>query len=666
MFKKLFCIPLLVLLAVGKAQVQTFEMPPSPSKQPSQRAVIPGAYLDVLKDVKIHEKVNGKNPYVINNLLTFKMLNKEFCDVCQELATYKSKGWRLNSYQKKYFKYFCPSNPNLSKNIKKFFEQKACRSFNPNDRVFTKDDTLRGQLTPIRACYDVRHYDLRVRFDVKNKTIEGSNTITFDLLERSDKIQIDAHKQLNIKAVQMDGKDLKFDRFNNVLFVYLPASEPAKGLKLTVSYDGKPAEAIDPPWQGGFIWKQKGGKPWAGVTCEHLGSSVWWPSKDHPSDEPDSMKTHFEVPEELEVVSNGNLDKVEPLSSKYKAYHWKISYPINTYNVTFYIGDFSYFKSQLTDSVGTQDLEYYVLPKNVAKAKQHYKISEEVVKFYSEAFGEFPFKKDGFCLVESPYAGMEHQTAIAIGTKYGKENRYVAVKDDYLIIHEAAHEWWGNSVTAKDMAHAWIQEGFATYAELLFIENKYGHPAYLKETLVKEFSVFNFWPVVGEEGLNDNTFISGDIYDKGALFLHSLRTTIDNDKLFFEIIKTFANRYKYKQVVTQDFLNVVNELTQEDYEPFFKAYLYQTLVPTLEYKYHYDEKQGKSIITSRWTNVPAGFKMPFAMYEKEGEFHRVEASTQWSTFKVNSDKPIRFVGFREATDCPRNYTTYHYTKMIED
>lgn len=661
MLRKLFFITMLVSVLI-KAQDH------ADTTKAVDRSSIHGAFIDVLHDIKTIEKKDPYNTFVKLNELRFKMINRELGNFCDDLDKYKRSGWIINDkYARQYYKFFCYNNPDAHKSLKDFFKEKSCPSFNPNKRVFTHDDSLRGQLAPFRAGFDVRHYDLTVRFDIRKKRISGSNTITFDLVDDIRRIQIDAHKQLHISSIQMGGNALEFERSNNAIFINLPPLAVRKNLKMTIKYEGKVAKAINPPWKGGFIWKKKNGKTWAGVTCEHLGSSIWWPGKDHPSDEPDSMDTHFEVPENLEVVSNGNMVGEEQLANKYKSYHWKVSYPINTYNVTFYIGDFTYFKSQITDTTGIpQDLEYYVLPKNLAKAQQHYKISEEVVQFYSKAFGEFPFKKDGFCLVESPYAGMEHQTAIAIGTKYGKEKRYIAVKDDYLIIHEAAHEWWGNSVTAKDMAHAWIQEGFATYAELMFIENKYGHNTYLQETLVKELGIYNIWPVVGVEGINDNTFTTCDIYDKGALFLHSLRTTINNDTLFFEIIKTFATRNKYKQVVTQDFLNIVNEFTKKDYEPFFKAFLYQAKVPTLEYNYEYSTAFGKSKIKYRWTEVPSGFEMPFALSELDGAFHRVNATTNWQEFEIVSPKPIRFVTYLLANGCPKNYTTYYYTKMVED
>ncbi|HTF81634.1 MAG TPA: M1 family metallopeptidase, partial [Cytophagales bacterium] len=397
------------------------------------------------------------------------------------------------------------------------------------------------------------------------------------------------------------------------------------------------------------------------------GSSFWWPSKDHPSDEPDSMRTHFTVPSHLDVVSNGNMESSEVVEGGLKKYNWKISYPINTYNVTFYIGKFHYFKTHLDSTHNAQELEHYVLPQNKTIAPAYYHIEKEVLNFYDKAFGAFPFPQDHYCIVESPYAGMEHQTAIAIGNEKNKNRRYVNVKDNYLIIHETAHEWWGNSVTAKDMAHAWIQEGFATYAEMMFIENKYGHKSYLQEILNLELEIFNLWPVVGNEHVNDNTFIGGDIYNKGALFLHTLRSTINDDTLFFKIIKTFAERNRYKMVETDDFKKLVYEMTGKDYTALFDTYLYHVEVPTLEYLYEYLPEEHKAVLTYRWSKVPPAFFMPFGLQErKEGApvaYHRLEANTEWQKWEIKTEGTLAFINF-QMLDCPTNYHTYHQTKMV--
>lgn len=633
-----------------------------------ERARVNGASLDLLKFTKELEKEQPYNRYVFDNKAWFLINNKDYCEACKEIKKYKNDLIYVNSRLNKYYETFCFKEDEIkNKEIKKMFTQKKCTSFPEYKQIFTSDDSLRGLLSDIRDCYDVNYYDLDIKFNIKDKSISGSNTIYFKLLNKSQKLQFDAHRQLNISKISMANfGSLNFERLNDVIIINLPNNIPTGFYNIKIEYNGTPANAINPPWEGGFIWKKHKGKTWAGVTCEHLGASFWWPCKDHPSDEPDSMRTHFTVPNNLEIVSNGNLESVTIPDKNLKTYNWKISYPINTYNVTFYIGNFVHYTTPLTTSFGTQYLEHYVLPKNLKKAKKHYPIEEEIVTFYEKVFGEFPFKKDGFCLVESPYEGMEHQTAIAIGTKYGKEKRYVKVKDDYLIIHEAAHEWWGNSVTANDMAHAWIQEGFATYAELLFIENKYGHDAYIEETMIKEFGVFNFWPVVGNENVNDNTFISGDIYDKGALFLHSLRSTIDDDTIFFKIIKTFAERYKYKMVVTNDFLSIVNEFTQQDYSSFFKSYLYQTDVPTLEYSYNLDPSNDKIIFKYKWTNVPTDFKMPFAMKDLNDNYFKLIATTNWKTIKIDKDSHRRFVLGNDTKNCPKNYTTFHYCRMTDN
>ncbi|MFN8438410.1 MAG: M1 family metallopeptidase [Cytophagales bacterium] len=611
---------------------------------------------------------NNLKTDIIEKLSSFVHISSlEYCELCDDFKAKIESGKKLQKFEKNYYDVYCyKQNPKLNKEIEKFFDQKRC-SKNPLQYHWNHDDTLRGTLSSIRQCFDVHYYDLSVNFNIHKKTIKGKVGIYFKMVFASDSMQIDAHRQLNIdKIVDPKGNSLNFKRFNDVIWVHLPQNMQKGNQSIAVEYHAKPTNAQNPPWEGGFVWKKSKGKTWAGVTCEHLGASVWWPCKDHPSDEPDSMRMHYRVPSNLQAIANGNLEKTTQDTIGQTTYHWKIQYPINSYNVTFYLGDFVHFTDSLTNRNGKQYFDYYVLPKNYKKAKEYYKLSNEIIDFYEESFGEFPFKKDQYCLVESPYAGMEHQTAIAIGTSYGKETRYVTAKDDYLIIHEAAHEWWGNSVTAKDMAHAWIQEGFATYTELMFLEHKYGYETYMEEILNKQNGIFNIWPVVGNENVNDNTFVSGDIYDKGALFLHTLRTSINNDPLFFKILKTFATQYKYKMVDTDDFKKVVNELTEKDFTPLFKAYLYQTEVPTLEYSYVFNETTEKPIIKAHWINVPSDFKMPFSLKTHENEFLKFDLGTDWKTFEIESkDNHLAFINSYNGKQCPKNYHSFYYTKMVD-
>ncbi|NJK85639.1 MAG: M1 family metallopeptidase [Bacteroidales bacterium] len=284
------------------------------------------------------------------------------------------------------------------------------------------------------------------------------------------------------------------------------------------------------------------------------------------------MMIRLKVPKGYTAVSNGTLKKQFRSEAKYDQFEWFVSYPINNYNVTFYLGKFEYFSDSVEIQGDNLLLKYYVLPYNLEKAKTHFEQSKQILKAYSKFFGKYPFMRDGFGLVESPYEGMEHQTAIAYGNSYSnvENNTYRKKEFDYIIVHEAAHEWWGNAVSAVDMADIWIHEGFATYAEFLLVEDVYGKDEYNYEINQKRKFIFNFWPVVENYDVNENSFASNDVYTKGAMILHCLRSTINNDSLFFKIIRDFFKENEFNVVTTQQFIDLVNQSTGKNFTPFFK------------------------------------------------------------------------------------------------
>jgi aminopeptidase N len=376
------------------------------------------------------------------------------------------------------------------------------------------------------------------------------------------------------------------------------------------------------------------------------------------------MNIRLEVPKKYTAVSNGILRSSELVDKKFKRYNWFVSYPINNYNVTFYMGDFVQFSDSLASG---KKLDFYVLPHNLEKAQKHFKQNNDVLEFYEKTFGPYSFWQDGFGMVESPYEGMEHQGAIAYGNKYGKRELfppYLTRDWDYIIVHENAHEWWGNSVTVGDMADAWIHEGFATYSEMLFLEEKYGYEHYQKEMKQQMSRVFNYWPMVGPKDVNDNSFAGGDIYTKGACVLHSLRCTIQNDSLFMSILKEFYQRNQYQVVTTSDFIELVNEMTGSNFDAFFKKFLYEKELPELTYSFI--KKEGKLIFRYKWNGVEEGFKMPFCLFtdlKKEGI--RVLGSTSWETMEfpaancvglTSEYSPMKFV--------PQHSFTYYQSKQI--
>jgi aminopeptidase N len=460
---------------------------------------------------------------------------------------------------------------------------------------FNRSDSLRGNLSSFRSCYDVNYYDLNIVIDDKNKKISNSfNIIHFTALDNFQSLQIDLFSNLNILGIEFENTLLSFTRDYNAVFIDFPrVILNDEILSFTVYYNGEPREAVNPPWDGGFSWENDSNSlPWIGVSCQGLGASSWWPCKDHQSDEPDSMKITCSVRKPLKVISNGNLinDTVvynKDLNSLTTKSSWFVSYPINSYNVTLCIGDYTHFNDIYVNQKDTLDLDYYVLSYNKKKAMEHFNQVKPMLACFEKYFGPYPFWSDGYALVETPYLGMEHQSAIAYGNNflpgYNGNTKFTAGFDfDYIIIHETGHEWWGNSITTNDIADMWIHEGFCTYSEVLYVECIYGYNAMLEYVNNQKKSVRNDKPIVGP--YNVNTRGSNDMYQKASLMLHTLRSVIDNDSLWFALIEGISYEFKHKTIDGVDVINYINLMIKRDLSTFFNQYLYNKNLPVLEYK----------------------------------------------------------------------------------
>jgi aminopeptidase N len=488
---------------------------------------------------------------------------------------------------------------------------------NPNkagdEPVFSHEQILLGENTPLRNSYDVFYYDLSLRISPKEKYLSGKVEMYATTLQDVRQIQIDLHKNFTIDRLydKGSGKNLTFKRDERAVIIDFKKPRNKKFI-LCIEYSGQPVIAKKPPWIGGFVWKKDNkGKPWIGVACEPEGASLWWPLKDLTSDEPDSMRLHYEVPETLAAVGNGQLEGIEKLAGS-KIYNWYISYPINTYNATVYVGGFKEIKDIYTGINGdTLRISYYVLDKNYEKAEQHFQQVKSILAVYESKYGKYPFYNDGFKLVESPFAGMEHQTAIAYGNKY-KNDLFNRV--DYIILHETAHEWWGNSVTAKDFADIWLQEGFATYSEILFLEDRYDPLLAAKQLNRYKFYIMNKYPMVSHPDRRYFHYKNNlDAYSKGAWLLHTLRKQINNDEIFFDILKSFAEEKKYQLVSSDDFVQMVNTISGNDYTWFFEQYLYHRECPVLSYMIN-----DKGVLYFTWYNMPENFNQ-FKISLKSGD-----------------------------------------------
>ena len=400
---------------------------------------------------------------------------------------------------------------------------------------FTEADTLRGMLRPERTCYDVTFYDLQIKVDIDNRYISGYNEIHFKTISDFSKIQIDLFENMKITKIVFERNNLNFVRIHNAVFIDFPQQNKGVTNSFRVYYEGYPRTAKRAPWDGGFTWsKDKNGNPWVAVSCEGIGASLWFPNKDHLSDEPDSVRIGVAVPNDLTCVSNGNLENT--ISEKdYKRFNWLVSYPINNYNITLNIADYAHFSDTYKSEDGENlALDYYVLPENLIKAKKHFEQVKPMLAAYEKFFGKYPFWDDGFALVETPYLGMEHQSAIAYGNQY--KRGYLGgmipngINFDYIIIHESGHEYWGNSISCGDHAEMWIHESFCTYSEALYVEYMYNYKEAIRYLNFQRNFVENRKPILGPMNVNFDGWDHSDHYYKGALILNTLRSSINDDK----------------------------------------------------------------------------------------------------------------------------------------
>jgi aminopeptidase N len=518
--------------------------------------------------------------------------------------------------------------------------------------VFGRKDSLKGFLDTYRSAYDVTFYGLDLTLDPFHKRLGGTVEIQFRALAPASKIRFDLRRNLDISSVTMNSSELSFSRENMAVFVDMPEPLVAgRSYSMLVSYSGRPAAAAKPPWKGGMVWKKDSQKnPWVGVTCENEGGSIWFPCKDHLSDEPDSVRLRMSVPEGLFVVSNGKMESHISANGK-EIFTWCTHYPINIYNITFYAGNFAIVSDTMVVGNDLLHLDYYVMPENAGKAKKHMAQVRDVISVYSRCFGPYPWMREGYKLVESPYEGMEHQTAIAYGSGY--EN-IPWMGGDYIIIHEAAHEWWGNAVSVSDFSDIWLQEGFATYSEAVYVESKKGYDTaliYINFWLAS--TIRNKYPVVGPKDVSYWDYRDGDVYGKGAMILHTIRNVINDSTLFFDILQTFYREHAAKfHVTTADFKEVVEKKTGENWDKFFEAYLYSREVPVLKwyfgsYDYGIDGNSGQKrsvpFVAARWLNVPDGFTMPVTLTCKESGVTEI----------INVTTSARIYYLRHFSSCDR-------------
>ena len=502
---------------------------------------------------------------------------------------------------------------------------------------YTKQDTLRGSITPERVWWNLLHYNLDFKVFPSSKSIEGSNQIRYEVLNENQLMQIDLQPPMKIISVLDDHESLDFERDGNVYYIKLKKRQKIGAInEITIDFKGTPKISNNPPWDDGFTWKKdKKGTDFIATSCQGGGSSIWWPSKDHMYDEPDQgIALSVTAPKHLVSVANGRLTNIKENLNQTITSTWKVVYPINNYGVNINIGDYVHFSEKYKGKKGDLDCDYYVLSYNLEKAKKQFKEVSRTLEAFEYWFGPYPFYEDSYKLVEVPYLGMEHQSSVTYGNGY--QNGYKGIdlsesgwglKFDFIIVHESGHEWFANNITNVDIADMWIHESFTAYSENLFLDYHYGTEACNAYVTGTRKRIQNDKPIIGDYNVNNSG--SGDMYYKGANMLHTLRQIIDNDEKWRSILVGLNKDFYHQTVTTQQVENYINNFFKIDLIPFFNQYLRTTKIPILEYKIQDRE------LSYKWSNVVNDFSIPLKI-SVNSTLKWIKPTKQWKKLTLDN------------------------------
>ena len=478
---------------------------------------------------------------------------------------------------------------------------------------FSRQDMLRGTVTQERAWWDVKHYALSLQVMPDSKSIRGSNVITFEAVAPGDRMQIDLQPPLDVTRVVHQGEELSFEREGKVFWLTFPgALEVGAEHAVEVFYGGRPRQSTRPPWSGGFSWKKDSrGAPFIATTCQGIGASIWWPNKDHGADEPDrGMDIVATVPAGLVAVANGRLvGRSSDAEAETSTFHWRVTNPINNYGVNLNIGNYVSMSSSYQGEGGELDVEYWVLAHQREQATKQFVEVPRTLAAFEHWFGRYPFYEDSYKLVVVPYLGMEHQSSVTYGN--GFQNGYrgrdlsatgVGMKFDFIVVHESAHEWWGNNISMKDAADMWIHESFANYAENLFVEYHFTEREAQDYVIGCRKLIRNDAPIIGVYGVNKSG--SGDMYYKGGNMLHTMRHMLGDDATWRRVLRGLNETFWHQTIGTEEFEAYMSRECGLDYSLVFDQYLRTTQIPVLQWRV------GGGAVEASWGDAVDGFAVP--------------------------------------------------------
>lgn len=520
-----------------------------------------------------------------------------------------------------------------------------CSTLAQAQQNFTRKDSLFGGMRFERSCYNVLRYDLNLQLNPAEKKLSGYNEITFKTVEDTPKIQLDLFENMQIDSIVLSGKKLKFEREFNAVFVKFeqPLLKDSEQ-KLRFYYHGQPHIAKHAPWDGGFVFtKDAAGKDWVGVAVQGTGASLWYPCKDSQTDEPDlGCSIKVAVPNGLMNVSNGRFMGSTHLNNGYTCWDWEVKNPINNYDITLNIGDYVLFGQTYKGL----DLDYYVLRANEEKAKIQFEQVKPMMDCFQAKFGPYPFAEDGYKLVETPYLGMEHQSAVAYGNQY--TNGYLGndlsgtgegMLFDFIIIHESGHEWFGNSITSKDVADMWIHEGFTCYSESVYLECLYGYEKAQTYINGLKRNVQNDKPIIGVYGVGNEG--SGDMYYKGALMLNTIRHILNDEAKWWALILKYSTTFRHQIIDTPTVIAFFNQETGLDLTPVFNQYLKHQELPMLEVQIDSAKK-----IKLRWKTTEPHFQLPVEI-NLNGKNKRFTVGNEWLSVSLKTKSKLTESNFNQ-------------------
>ncbi len=500
----------------------------------------------------------------------------------------------------------------------------------------TRDDTLRGSITPERAWWDLTYYRLDIRLHLDSQRISGSNEVHYRVLAPSQVLQIDLQPPLRLERAEQDGEVLPVVPAGKKSFYIRLKKEQVPGARESVKiwYSGRPRRARNAPWDGGFSWSTDSrGRHFVGTSCQGLGASAWWPCKDHPYDEPDSQTTIVTVPQPYDAISNGRLRKKRENTDNTRTFEWHVQNPINNYGVALNIAVYEHFSDTFSGEKGILTLDYYVLPENAPKAWRHFSQVKDMLRAFEYWFGPYPFYEDGYKLVEAPFLGMEHQSAVAYGNRFlngylGRDLSRTGRGEgwDYIIVHESGHEWFANNITYSDIADMWVHEGFTSYSEGLFVEYFQGKEAGAEYLRGLRQNIYNTQPIIGPYGVNQRG--SPDMYSKGANLLHTIRQIVDNDSLWRATLRGLNRDFYHQTVSSAQVERYLIERTGKNLQKVFDQYLRHVDIPVLEYRLN------RNKLFYRWTNCIEDFDMPVRVSLQPNRWIFLYPTTTWKSLPL--------------------------------